>query len=137
MSFWTFLKSVPGKITMVATTAIAGIAANFAGAAMVDRKPLELEAIKKGVVEGGGNVDGMTDAEVWSGWDSIVEAVNTYSFPDDSSIMKMYRAVNDNLSQVDFQTHIQGLSIGLTVATVVIVGVIWFLLYRKATKMAT
>ena len=137
MSFWTFLKSVPGKITMVATTAITGIAANFAGAAMVDRKPLELEAIKKGVVEGGGNVDGMTDAEVWSGWDSIVEAVNTYSFPDDSSTMKMYRAVNDNLSQVDFQTHIQGLSIGLTVAAVVIVGVIWFLLYRKATKMAT
>lgn len=32
MTFWTFLKSVPGKITMVATTAVAGIAANFVGA---------------------------------------------------------------------------------------------------------
>ena len=63
MTFWTFLKSVPGKITMVATTAVAGIAANFVGASQV-KGDLELEAIKKGVVEGGGSYEGLTDAQI-------------------------------------------------------------------------
>lgn len=134
MSFWTFLKSMPGKITMVATTAIAGVAANFAGAAMV-KDDLEMDAIKKGIVDGGGNVDGLTDAQIMSGWENIKQVVET-----DPSVAEqaktVYRLVNDNLSQVDFQSHIQGLSIGLTIVAVVIVGAVWFLLYRRACKMA-
>lgn len=92
MSFWTFLKSVPGKITMVATTAIAGVAANFAGAAMV-KDDLEMDAIKKGIVDGGGNVDGLTDAQIMSGWENIKQVVET-----DPSVAEqaktVYRLVN-------------------------------------------
>jgi hypothetical protein len=119
---------------MAVTTVAAGVGANFAGAAMVDRKPLELEAIKKGIVEGGGTIDGMTDETILNGWAAIKES-------GDAGILSpagqsVYEKVNENLSQVDFQTHIQGLSIGLTIAVMVIVGAVWFLLYRKACKVA-
>lgn len=133
MTFWTFLKSVPGKITMVATTAVAGIAANFAGASMV-KDDLEYEAIKKGVVEGGGTLDGLTEAQILDGWSYVQAEIQVGS---GSSITRsIYDSVNSNLDKVPLDSHFQALPIGLTVAAAVILGVIWFVLYRKAMKAA-
>ena len=117
---------------MVATTAVAGIAANFAGASMV-KEDLEFEAIKKGVIEGGGTIDGLSKEQILDGWSYVQAEIQVGS--GNSTTRSIYDSVNSNLDKVPFDSHFQALPIGLTVAAVAIVGIIWFLIYRKASKM--
>ncbi len=57
--------------------------------------------------------------------------------PDiDNTTKAIYNCVKSNLDKVPMDSHFQTLPIGLTVAAVAVVGIIWFLLYRHAKKMA-
>lgn len=95
---------------------------------------LEYEAIKKGVVEGGGTIDGLSKEQIYNGWEMVQELVKNPGI--DETTKAIYRCVNSNLDKVPLDSHFQALPIGLTVAAVVILGVIWFILYRKAMKAA-
>ncbi len=95
---------------------------------------LEYEALKKGIVEGGGNPDGLSKEQIYNGWELLQEVVKNSGA--DETTKAIYRCVNSNLDKVPLESHFQALPIGLTVAAVVILGVIWFVLYRKAMKAA-
>lgn len=99
------------------------------------KEDLEFEAIKKGSVDGGGDITGLTRDQIYEAWDQVVDYVTSGSVTD-GPIMSIYNHVNSNLDKVPMESHFQALPLGLTIAAVAVLGIVWFLLYRHAKKMA-
>ena len=138
---YDFFKSAAGKITAVGATAIAGVAGNFKFAGDV-KDELTLKAIKDGVVQGGGNIDGMTDAQIQSGWEMVKDFVENNT-PNEST-QRMYDAVMSNLDKVDIQSHYQPSTLVGTAVCVAIPAIIFTGLYlygkhqaKKEAEMVT
>ena len=138
---YDFFKSAAGKITAVGATAIAGVAGNFKFAGDV-KDELTLKAIKDGVVQGGGSIDGMTDAQVLSGWEMVKELGTQEGI--DSVTKKIYECVSSNLDKVDMQSHYQPSTLVGTAVCVAIPAIIFTGLYlygkhqaKKEAEMVT
>lgn len=139
---YDFFKSAAGKITAVGATAIAGVAGNFKFAGDV-KDELTLKAIKDGVVQGGGNIDGLTDAQ-------ITAAYETLKFDVENGVVSggvaqaIIDCVNANLDKVDIQSHYQPSTLIGTAVCVAIPAIIFTGLYlygkhqaKKEAEMVT
>lgn len=54
---------------------------------------------------------------------------------DPQSFIDHLDAINAALDKVPFDSHFQALPIGLTIAVVAVLGIVWFLLYRRAKRI--
>lgn len=130
MSLGPVLRSPYGKIIMVLSTVLAAISADYIGGRLFDRSALEMQAIKRGIVEGGGNIDGLSDAQILRAWKDL--ALDVKHGLTDPPYLNIYTAVNKQLSEIN--TYIQP-EVLLT-ATIVTVAVIvaWYVIYRVFSK---
>ena len=137
MGVFNFLKSKVGKATMVGTTAAAGVATNFVLAEGV-KDDMKLDAIKNGVEQVGGSVEGLSNAEILAQWDIIKNSVE-YGTPSDAA-SKLYDIVMSNFDKINVESHYQPQTLTGTCAVVAVMSIVWagayFLAKRKAKKVA-
>ena len=140
MSFWSFLKSTAGKVTMIGTTAIAGIAANFVAANSI-QDDMKVEIIKenlKPLVTGDPST--LSSSDTWGLFDdlkTIVDDINNGAIVDDSQkFVDAYANINSDFDKVPLESHFQAFPLEVTVVAVAVIGIIWLILYLKAKKTA-